>query len=137
MRRRWHGACCLAVPAAACWPASPAAVAAAAASLASARHDAHMDIGPACLLQEDPGKVDYSSIGGLSEQIRWVLQGAGQGSGGAGREKPTTAVWKGAEAQAALLRRVALLRRPLRTDQTHLPFCARLPPCPQRAARGC
>ena len=29
-----------------------------------------MDIGPACLLQEDPGKVDYSSIGGLSEQIR-------------------------------------------------------------------
>jgi 26S proteasome regulatory subunit T4 len=24
------------------------------------------------MTQEDPGKVDYSSIGGLSEQIRWA-----------------------------------------------------------------
>lgn len=24
---------------------------------------------------EDPGQVDYSSIGGLSEQIRWEEQG--------------------------------------------------------------
>lgn len=43
--------------------------------------DNHVAAAPCCLLQvdpvvfnmlqEDPGKVDYSSIGGLSEQIRW------------------------------------------------------------------
>lgn len=26
------------------------------------------------MLQEDPGKVDYSSIGGLSEQVREMQQ---------------------------------------------------------------
>lgn len=34
---------------------------------------------PAPLPQEDPGKVDYSNIGGLSEQIRCGLAAAGGG----------------------------------------------------------
>lgn len=33
------------------------------------------------MTQEDPGKVDYSSIGGLSEQIRWVAGAWGWGWG--------------------------------------------------------
>ena len=68
------------------------------------------------MTQEDPGKVDYSSIGGLSDQIRWVLVAAAWGAGG---EAPR---WR-LPVKVMLSAFAAAVRKPLCSTQepsTHL-----------------